>query len=378
MKIVFASDSFKGSLSSEKINQLLGRAAREVFGSPEVVPVVLADGGEGTLAAVLALKKGRKIAVTVHDPLMNETEAYYGSFDDGKAVIEMAQASGLTLIPEGKRNPLKTSSIGTGELIRAALKAGHRELVIGIGGSATNDGGMGAAAALGIRFLDKKGKALEGRGEELINVTSIYMPDRISELNDAKISVMCDVTNPLCGPMGASRVFGPQKGADEVTVKALEEGMENYRDVIRHTFGVDPDKVPGAGAAGGMGAALKIMLGGELRSGIDTLLDLCDFGRLISGADLIITGEGRLDSQSASGKAVQGVGLRAKRAGIPCIAICGCTGEGFEKIKECGVTKVVTLTDNNITPEQAMERAEEIYYKRAVQVLRSVGTKEME
>ncbi len=370
MKTVFASDSFKGSLSSEKINQLLKRAAKEVFGSIETVPVLLADGGEGTLDAVLSVKKGQEVSVTVHDPLMNEIRAHYGSFEDGKAVIEMARASGLTLLPLEKRDPMKTSSRGTGELISAALKAGYREIVIGIGGSATNDGGMGAAAALGIRFLDKDGKVLEGRGEDLIKVSRIDGLNVMPEIREAKITVMCDVTNPLCGPLGASFVFGPQKGADEEKVRLLEEGMKNYRDVILRTFGKDPDKVPGAGAAGGMGAALKIFFGAVLRSGIETLLDLCDFDKLIQGSDLIITGEGRLDRQSVSGKAVQGVGLRAKKAGVPCIAICGCTGEGFEKIKEYGVSKVVTLTDDKVTQEYAMEHAEELYFKRAVQVMR--------
>ena len=372
MKIVFSSDSFKGSLSSAKINELLTKAAKDVLKNCETVPVILADGGEGTLDAVLSVKKGRRIPVTVHDPLMNTITAYYGSFDDGKALIEMAQASGLTLVPEKKRDPLLTGSIGTGELIRTAIEAGHKDIVVAIGGSATNDGGTGMLTALGIKFLDKNGKSLRGTGSDLARIADIDPDGMMPELKDTHITVMCDVTNPLCGPMGASFVFGPQKGADEEKVKLLEAGMENYRDILIHRFGTDPDSIPGAGAAGGMGAALKIFLGAELRSGIETLLDLCDYDSLIGGADLIITGEGRLDSQSCAGKAVQGVGLRAKKAGIPCIAICGCTGEGYEKIREYGISEVTVLAEDDISREYAMLHAEQLYYEKALSVMKQI------
>lgn len=373
MRIVFASDSFKGSLSSEKIIELLTKAAEDVFGKCEMIPVILADGGEGTLDAVLSVKSGKKVPILASDPLINKITACYGSFDDGTALIEMAQASGLTLIPKDQRNPLYTSSYGTGELIGAALKAGHKELVIAIGGSATNDGGMGALSAIGIRFVDKSGKILDGCGSNLFEVNDIDMSGMIPELSDVHIKVMCDVTNPLCGSMGASHVFGPQKGADENMVRILEEGMQNYRDTIIRKCGIDPDHIPGAGAAGGMGAALKIFLKADLCSGIETLLDLCEFDRLIAGADLIITGEGRLDGQSCSGKAVQGVALRAKKAGIPCVAICGCTGDGYEGILECGITEIVTLADEDHTPEYAMLHAEEMYYQKAVELMKKAA-----
>ncbi|MBR1471024.1 MAG: glycerate kinase [Lachnospiraceae bacterium] len=375
MKAVFASDSFKGSLSSRKINELLAKAAKDVWGECEIVPLPLADGGEGTLDAVLSVRNGKKIPVRVHDPLMHEITAYYGSIDDGTAVIEMAQASGLTLLSREQRNPLYTSSYGTGELILAALKAGHKELVIAIGGSATNDGGMGALTAMGIRFSDGNGVTLDGCGLDLSKVTDIDMCGLISEASGAHITVMCDVTNPLCGPMGASHIFGPQKGADEGMVRILEAGMQNYRDVIRRRFGIDPDRIRGAGAAGGMGAALRIFLGADLWSGIETLLDLCEFDRLITGADLIITGEGRIDGQSCSGKAVQGVGLRAKKAGIPCVAVCGCTGDGYEEIKEYGITEIVTLADQNCTAEYAMLHAEELYYQKAAGIMKYLSGK---
>ncbi len=347
MKLVFASDSFKGSLTSKKIAGLLTMAAKEVFGTCDTVPIVLADGGEGTLDAVLEIMGGRKVPVNVHDPLMNVITAYYGSLDNGTALIEMAQASGITLVPADKRN-----------------------LIIAIGGSATNDGGMGAAKALGICFYDKDGNELEGTGKTPGYVNEINMAGLMPEAGRARITVMCDVTNPLCGPLGASMVFGPQKGAGEETVKILEDGMMHYSRKIADDFGVDPDSIPGAGAAGGMGAALKIFLNAEMRSGIDTLLDLCGFDSLIGDADIIITGEGRLDGQSSGGKAVQGVGIRAAKAGIPCIAICGCLGGGYDSIREYGITQIETLTGDGIDTEYAIEHAEELYYKKAVEVLR--------
>ncbi|MBR5421830.1 MAG: glycerate kinase [Lachnospiraceae bacterium] len=367
MKLVFASDSFKGTLTSEKISELLTKAAGEVIGKCETVPLVLADGGEGTLEALLRAREGKKIPVTVHDPLLREIRAYYGVIGD-EAVIEMAQASGLTLVPEDVRDPLLTSSVGTGELMRAALQAGYRKLTIAIGGSATNDGGMGAAAALGIRFSDNDGNILPGRGIDLARIRCIDRSALIPELKDAQIRVMCDVKNPLCGENGATYVYGPQKGASREALNTLEEGMRNYRELLIREFGMDPDTIEGAGAAGGMGAALKILFGAELKSGIGTILDIVHFDELIKGADVIISGEGRLDSQSSTGKAVQGVGEHAKKAGIACIALCGSVGAGYEKILDHGVTRIVTLAGEAVSPEYAMEHAEELYYMRAKEV----------
>ena len=372
MKLVFASDSFKGSLSSKQISGILAKASKEVFVDCDTVPLILADGGEGTLDAVLSVVHGVRIPVAVHGPLMQKINASYGSFAGGKVLVEMAQASGLTLVSPDMRDPMATTSMGTGEMIREALLARHKDITVAIGGSATNDGGMGAMSALGIRFLDKDGKILAGAGRELSGVSDIDMSCMMPELKDAHFTVMCDVTNTLCGPTGASYVFGPQKGADADKVKLLEEGMLNFKDVIIRIFGKDPDTIPGAGAAGGMGAALKIFLGAELKSGIDTMLDLCDFDTLIKDADCIITGEGRLDAQSSGGKAVQGVAMRAKKAGIPCIAICGCLGDGYEHIKEFGITDIVALTDGNISQDYAMQHADELYYKKAVDVMRRI------
>ena len=375
MKLVFASDSFKGTLTSERIIELLKKASKEVFGECRTVPVVLADGGEGTLDALLRVRKGKKVAVSVHDPLMREITACYGAFGDNSAVIEMAQATGLTLLKNEERDPLHASSYGTGELIRAALKDGYRDITVAIGGTATNDGGMGAAAALGIRFTDKEGKALEGRGSDLKKVCDIDTDNMLPELKEAKIRVMCDVRNPLCGTDGATYTYGPQKGASAEMLKELEEGMLNYRRVLIRKTGTDPDTIEGAGAAGGIGAALKILFGAILVSGIESILDLGGFDELIKDADCIITGEGRVDVQSSSGKAMQGVGERALRAGIPCIAICGSTAEGYERIFEHGITRIETLVKDDITPEYAMEHAEKVYYQRALEIFKAMKVK---
>ena len=373
MKIILASDSFKGTLTSEKTAELLGRAAAELFPDCETVPVVLADGGEGTLDALLCAGNGKKIPANVHDPLMRECRACYGVFDEHEAVIEMARASGLTLLSPEERDPLYTSSYGTGELIMAALKSGYREITVAIGGSATNDGGMGAAAALGVKFLDSDGRTLDGRGQDLSKVKSIDMSGLLPEVRNAKIRVMCDVRNPLCGPNGATYVYGPQKGASNDALKELEEGMQNYREVLMSLTGFDPDNIEGAGAAGGMGAMLKLLLGAELKSGIESILDLVRFDELIKDADLIVTGEGRLDGQSSTGKAVQGVGQRAAKAGVPCVALCGCIGDGYEQIMDYGITQVETLADGNISADYAMEHAEEVYYLKALEMFKKLN-----
>ena len=268
MKLLFASDSFKGSLSSERTIELLTRAAREVFGDCQCEGVPVADGGEGTVDAVIAAEKGEKAAARVHGPLMEEVTAEYGVFGNGKAVLEMAAASGLPLVPPHLRDPRVTTTFGTGELILHALDRGCRDLYIAIGGSATNDGGMGCARALGVRFLDEEGRELEGRGRDLARVSRIDVRGMDPRLEESRITVMCDVKNPLWGEDGATYTFGRQKGATPEILEELEAGMRSYGRVIRKTFGVDCGAVPGAGAAGGLGAALKVFFHGEMKSGI--------------------------------------------------------------------------------------------------------------
>jgi len=373
-KFLFASDSFKGSLTSAEAAELLTKAAKEVFGEVECVGIPVADGGEGTVDALLSAVGGEKIYVNVHGPRMDSISACYGKLDDKKAVIEMAAASGLTLVPEDKRDPSVTTTYGTGELLRDALNQGFEEIYVTIGGSATNDGGMGCGRALGIRFLDADGHELEGAGKDLEKVRSIDVHGLDPRIKQVKLTVMCDVTNPLCGENGATRTFGPQKGATPEMAEALERGMQNYRDVIKKQFGKDPDQMPGSGAAGGLGALLMILLGGEMRSGIETVLDLNGFDRKLEGADLVITGEGRTDWQSACGKVLQGVGERAKKAGVPVIALSGSLGPGYEKVYEHGITSVMTTVNGPMSLEEALRNAKELYHQAALRMFRMIQT----
>lgn len=375
MKLVFASDSFKGTLGSARIAELLGKAAREVFGEVETVNIALADGGEGTVDAVLASSDAKALTAEVHGPLMDPVEAKFALFDDGRAVIEMASASGLTLVPDGRLDPLEATSFGTGELLAAALDAGARDITIGIGGSATNDGGMGFLKALGAVFYDSEGAPLEGRGRDLIRVARIDTSGLDSRLADTRLTAMCDVDNPLTGEAGATYVYGPQKGASGEALELLEKGMQNYRDVIKAFAGVDCDEIPGAGAAGGIGAALCALLGAELKPGIGIMLDLTGFNDAIEGADLVISGEGRADFQSVHGKVLHGIGKRAQEKGVPVTAIVGSLGEGWEGLLKCGIDKVIPLVQGSVTLEDAMNRSEEVYYDTALSYFRTVREK---
>ncbi len=374
MKLLFASDSFKGSLTSEKTVELLSRAAREVFGDCECSGVPVADGGEGTVEAVIAAEQGEYVTLKVHGPLMEETDSFYGIFDGDKAVIEMAAASGLPMVPEELRNPLNTTTFGTGELILDALKRGYRDISIAIGGSATNDGGMGCARALGVKFLDHNGNELEGFGRDLAKVAAIDISGLDERVKDSKITVMCDVTNPLCGKNGATWTFGKQKGATPEIQEELEKGMCSYRDVIRETFCIDCDGIPGTGAAGGLGAALMVFLGGEMKSGIETVLDLIRFDERLEGVDLVVTGEGRTDWQSCFGKVMQGVGMRAKAKGIPVLGLSGSLGKNAMDICDCGISSLMTTVNAPMPLSKALERAEELYYEGALRMFRFVRT----
>ena len=372
MKLLFASDSFKGSLSSEKTVALLAQAAETVFGACETSGVPVADGGEGTVDAVIQAENGRKITVPVHGPLMEEIRAEYGIFGDNKAVIEMASASGLPLVPAEKRDPRNTTTYGTGELILDALEKGYRDISIAIGGSATNDGGMGCARALGIRFLDADGRELEGFGRDLIHVDRIDVSGLDKRLEDAAITVMCDVTNPLCGKDGATYTFGKQKGATPEIQKELEEGMLHYNQVILDQFGIDCNTVEGAGAAGGLGAALKVFLHGHMRSGIETVLDLIHFDERLEGVDLVVTGEGRTDWQSCFGKVMQGVGVHAKAKGIPVAGLSGSLGKNALDICEYGVSSLMTTVNAPMSLDEALDRAEELYLEGAIRMFRFI------
>ena len=374
MKLLFASDSFKGTLSSDQTIELLTKAAEEVFGSCETSGVPVADGGEGTTDAVVKARNGEIITVPVHGPLMEMEQGFYGRLSETEAILEMAAASGLPMVPEEKRNPLNTTTYGTGELLKAALDAGYTEIAIAIGGSATNDGGMGFASALGIRFLDQDGNVLEGRGENLEKVAHIDMSGLDPAVQKAHFTVMCDVTNPLCGPDGATWTFGKQKGGTPEILDRLERGMQNYRDVIIREFGVNPDEIQGSGAAGGLGTALKVFLHAEMKSGIETVLDLIDFDARLEGVDLVVTGEGRTDWQSCFGKVMQGVGDRSAKHQVPVAALCGGLGPDYEKIYAHGISSIMTTVDGPMPLKEALDNATELYYKGAIRMFRFIQT----
>lgn len=370
MKFLFASDSFKGSLTSERIIELLTESAKNVFPECETAGVLIADGGEGTVDAVIAACKGRKRFLTVHGPLMEKTDSFYGLLPGQTAVIEMAAASGLPLVPPGKRNPLYTTSYGTGELIADALESGCRRLVAAIGGSATNDGGMGVMKALGIRFLDGAGKELKGYGADLIKVRDIDMSGLHPSAAGAEFTVLCDVKNPLTGPEGAAYTFGRQKGGTPETLDQLEAGMKNYAAVIRDKLGKNVDNLPGAGAAGGLGAALWAFLGARLCPGVETVLDLIDFDSRLTDVDLVVTGEGRMDWQSAYGKVPCGVAKRCRKRQIPVAAIVGGMGPGAETMYQFGIDSILPAVNGVMELKDAMERSEELYGNAADRMFR--------
>lgn len=370
MKFLFASDSFKGSLSSGQIVRILTESAKSVFPDCQCAGVPVADGGEGTVAAVIDAMKGQMRSVLVHGPLMEERECSYGVFQGCHAVIEMAEASGLPLVPDEKRNPLNTTSYGTGELIKDALEQGYRKIAIAIGGSATNDGGMGAMTALGVKFYDKEGRLLTGFGADLGAVDRIDARGLHPAAAETEFTVMCDVTNPLTGPDGATFTFGKQKGGTPEILDKMEADMKVYGEKLLSLTGIDVNAISGTGAAGGLGAALKVFLHADMKSGIETVLDLIEFDSLLEGVDIVITGEGRMDWQSAFGKVPSGIGLRCRAKGIPAVAIVGGMGDGAEKLYDFGIESIVTTVCGIMSMEEAMEKAEEFYRSAAVRTFR--------
>lgn len=364
-KVVIASDSFKGSLTSLEVAQSVAKAVKESHPLCEVVEVNVADGGEGTMDALQHTLGGRKVTLEVSDPLGRPVAASYVILDDGNtAVLEMSAASGLTLLTPEERDPSKTSTLGTGELICDAMAKGCRRFLVGIGGSATNDAGMGMLHALGYRFRDASGKELAPVGGSMIHVASIDASCRLSELSDAEFIVACDVKAPLYGPDGAAHVFAPQKGADKAMVEALDEGLRHFSSVCAEAMGYDCSTLEGSGAAGGLGYAFRQFLGARLERGVEMVLDAIHFDDMIAGADLVITGEGRVDSQTLTGKTPFGVAQRALRQGIPVVAIGGSVTLDHEQAQSAGFKDVVQITPAGMPLEEAMRpevAAENIY-----------------
>lgn len=360
MKIVIAPDSFKGSMSSIEVIEVIKEEAEKVFCDVEVIGVPLADGGEGTIDAILFGGSGIKCTLKVSGPLGEYIDAEYGIIGE-TAIVEMAQCSGLPLITESQRNPLKTTSYGTGQMIKHVLDIGKRDILIGIGGSATNDGGMGAMQALGARFYDEDNNLIDtGCGEKLIEINKIDLEDFDQRIYDCKISVMCDVINPLTGLNGATYTYGRQKGATDEMLDILEQGMLHYENIINKLYKCKISQISGAGAAGGMGAALIGFCGAKLVSGIDAILKLKNFGKTIKGADLIITGEGRVDEQSAYGKVIQGISSYAAKKNIPVVVIAGGMIDGYEKIYEFGVKAAFSIANRPMSLDECMEASNKL------------------
>lgn len=323
-KVVVASDSFKGCLTSMQVAEGVEAGIRKCCPDCQVVKLAVADGGEGTVDALLETMGGRRVSAEVSDPLGRPCMAEYAILNDEvTAVMEMSSASGLTLLKHEERNPLLTSTYGTGQMIADALDRGCRRFLIGIGGSATNDAGMGMLEALGCRFLDEDGNALQGCGESMTRVVTIDMSDLRPEVNESEFIVACDVDSPFHGPEGAAYVYGPQKGATPEMVIRLDAGLRNMADLIAREMGIQVADMPGAGAAGGLGGAFKAFLNADLRKGAEMVLDAIGFDEIIKDADLVITGEGRIDSQTMTGKLPYAVARRAGLQNIPVLAICG-------------------------------------------------------
>jgi glycerate kinase len=358
MKIVIAPDSYKESLTALEVAAAIESGFSEVFPDADYIKLPMADGGEGTVAAMVAATGGSFVTVDVTGPLCEPVKARYGLTGDGKtAIVEMAAASGLALVAPNCRNPLKTTTYGTGELIKAALDAGVRHLVIGIGGSATNDGGAGMLQALGVKLRDHEGGEIGFGGGNLANLDHIDISGIDPRLRTCRIEAACDVNNPLTGPGGASAVFGPQKGATPEMVALLDASLARYAGLISRDLGVQVDQVPGAGAAGGMGAALLAFLGAQLRPGIEIVIEAVGLEAAVRDADLVITGEGRIDSQTIHGKTPIGVARVAKRYGKPVIGIAGSLSADAGVVHEHGIDAIFSVLCNVSTMEEALTHA---------------------
>ncbi|MFO7983951.1 MAG: glycerate kinase [Desulfuromonadales bacterium] len=358
MKIVIATDSFKESLSALQASEQIEAGFREIFPDADYLKFPVADGGEGTVEAMVAATAGRIVEATVTGPLDEKTSAFYGvTGDDGTAVIEMAAASGLALVPPAKRNPLQTTSYGTGELIRFALDAGLGNLIIGIGGSATNDGGAGMLQALGVKLLDREGRDLGFGGGELGRLDRIDSGGLDPRLRDCRIQVACDVDNPLTGPDGASRVYAPQKGGTPEMVEILEHNLAHYARLIARDLQEEIAAVPGSGAAGGMGAALLAFLDAELRPGIEIVSEELGLENAVAGADLVITGEGCIDRQTIAGKTPAGVARIARRHGVPVIALAGSLSPDAHGVHHYGIDAVFSILSRPCSLEDALAEA---------------------
>ncbi|MDL2327864.1 glycerate kinase [Ruminococcaceae bacterium OttesenSCG-928-A11] len=355
-KVILIPDSFKGSMSSLEVCEIMADAVHRYYPGAETVSIPVADGGEGSVACFLEALGGQRVPLRVQGPFGGEMEAFYGLLPDGTAVVEMAACAGLPLV-QGRADPEKTTTYGVGQLIAHAVRQGSQKIIVGLGGSATNDGGCGAAAALGARFTGADGQPFVPTGGTLGQIDAIDLAGMEAPLRGVKITAMCDIDNPLCGPSGAAHVFGPQKGADAAAVARLDAGLAHLAAVVRRDLGKAIDTLPGAGAAGGMGGGMVAFFGAGLEMGIETVLDTVGFDALARDADLVFSGEGKLDSQSLRGKVVIGVARRAQAAGVPLVAVVGDIGDDIEAAYGMGVSAIFSTNRVAVPFSQAKTRS---------------------
>ena len=357
MKIIISPQGFKGGISGLEAAKAIERGVLAAAPDTETVLLPVADGGDGTLHALVDATGGEIFISTVTGPINHQLEAQWGVMGDGRtAVIEMARASGLAMVPQRRRNPNTTTTLGTGQILKEAIERGFNRIIVGLGGSATNDAGAGMATALGAKFMDSEGNALPPGGAALARLDRIDTSGLIDCLSGVEIVGATDVTNPLCGPTGASEIFGPQKGASKEVVAELDSALANFARVVKRDLGVDVLDVPGAGAAGGLGAGLIAFVGGTLQSGIDMVCQVLEFDRHLEGADLVFTGEGRADKSTVFDKAPVGVARHAMAHGVPSILLAGSLGEGHEELYEHGVASILCISDGAMTFQQALGR----------------------
>ena len=378
MKVVIAPQSFKGSISALDAARAMEQGVKRVISDAETVLVPVADGGDGTLETLVEATGGDIRSAKVTGPIGEPVEAEWGALGDGEsAMIEMARTSGLALLSLDERDPLRTTTYGLGEIIREALDAGFRSFIVGIGGSATNDGGAGMAQALGVRLLDESGNDLPPGGAALADLRKIDTSGLDARAAASQFSVACDVSNPLTGPEGASAVYGPQKGATPDLVEQLDDALGNFAEVVERDIGRSINDVPGSGAAGGLGGGMMAFLDGSLRAGVDIVLDQVGLNEQLEGADLVITGEGQLDFQTVYHKAPIGVAWRAKERGIPVIAISGSLGQGFEDVHPEGIDAVASIVCAPMSLDEASTRAGELIADAVAETMRfmKVGSK---
>ncbi len=371
MNILIAPNAYKECLSAPEAAKAIATGVREASPSSNCMIIPLADGGDGTVDALVSANDGEYIKLQVNDPLMRPVQAKYGLIDDGStAVIEMAEASGLRLLQESEKNPLKTSTYGTGELIVDALKRGAKQIIIGIGGSATTDAGIGMAAALGYRFLDANGNELSPHGESMRRIVKIDTTHILQACFNAEIKIACDVTNPLLGTQGAAQVYGPQKGASPEMVNELETGLKNIADCIQQTLGISVHTITGGGAAGGLGAGLMAFCRAEIHSGFELISSITNLEEAIKTCDLVFTGEGKIDPSTAFGKVPHGVAMLAKKYNKPVTAFAGIINGNLDKLYEDGMTAVFAIQDGPLSLQESMARADELLHNTAFQVMK--------